>query len=94
MSECDDDVHAILYSHSIFTLALSTFFLFIMAPLRIGMIGGGTVGGGVYEIIMNRLSSKCIVTKLCVQNLKQAARLSFRRERDETNDRCEFDTRR
>ncbi|KAL3806651.1 hypothetical protein ACHAXA_001953 [Cyclostephanos tholiformis] len=24
-------------------------------PLRIGMIGAGTVGGGVYEIIMNRL---------------------------------------
>jgi homoserine dehydrogenase len=45
--------------------------LFIMAPLRIGMIGGGTVGGGVYEIIMNRLASKCVVTKICVQNLNK-----------------------
>jgi len=27
----------------------------MMNPLRIGMIGGGTVGGGVYEIIMDRL---------------------------------------
>lgn len=26
-----------------------------MKPIRIGMIGAGTVGGGVYEIIMNRL---------------------------------------
>jgi homoserine dehydrogenase len=40
-------------------------------PLRIGMIGGGTVGGGVYEIIMNRLSQKCIITKLCVQSLSK-----------------------
>jgi homoserine dehydrogenase len=42
------------------------------APLVcIGMIGGGTVGGGVYEIIMNRLSHKCIVTKLCLRNLSK-----------------------
>lgn len=26
----------------------------MMKPLRVGMIGGGTVGGGVYEIIMDR----------------------------------------
>lgn len=42
-----------------------------MAPLRIGMIGGGTVGGGVYEIIMNRLSDKCIITKICVRDLSK-----------------------
>lgn len=41
------------------------------APLRIGMIGGGTVGGGVYEIIMNRLSQKCIITQICVRDLSK-----------------------
>ena len=29
-----------------------------MKPIRIGMIGAGTVGGGVYEIIMGRLRSQ------------------------------------
>ena len=29
-----------------------------MEPLRIGMIGAGTVGGGIYEIIMGRLRSQ------------------------------------
>lgn len=40
-------------------------------PLRIGMIGGGTVGGGVYEIIMNRLSDRAIITKVCVRDLSK-----------------------
>mmetsp|Transcript_26011 Transcript_26011/g.40836 ORF Transcript_26011/g.40836 Transcript_26011/m.40836 type:complete len:435 (-) Transcript_26011:109-1413(-) len=36
---------------------------------RIGMIGAGTVGGGVYEIIMNRLkSSSATITKICVRD--------------------------
>lgn len=44
-----------------------------MTPLRIGLVGGGTVGGGVYEIIMN-LATKpsvrpCIITKICVRDL-------------------------
>mmetsp|Transcript_150 Transcript_150/g.298 ORF Transcript_150/g.298 Transcript_150/m.298 type:complete len:433 (+) Transcript_150:85-1383(+) len=35
----------------------------------IGMIGAGTVGGGVYEIIMNRLkSSSATITKICVRD--------------------------
>jgi len=51
-------------------------------PLRIGMIGAGTVGGGVYEIIMNRLGSRSagnnttasgakkqvVITKICVRD--------------------------
>ncbi|KAL7491224.1 hypothetical protein ACHAWT_000640 [Skeletonema menzelii] len=36
---------------------------------RIGMIGAGTVGGGVYEIIMNRLkSTSAKITKICVRD--------------------------
>ena len=44
-------------------------------PLRIGMIGAGVVGGGVYEIIMNRLGSSSaantntpVITKICVRD--------------------------
>ncbi|KAL7516634.1 hypothetical protein ACHAWX_001626 [Stephanocyclus meneghinianus] len=52
-------------------------------PLRIGMIGAGTVGGGVYEIIMNRLGGSSnksqaasaasknitpVITKICVRD--------------------------
>lgn len=37
-------------------------------PLRIGLVGGGTVGGGVYEILMGRLSGVAVVTKLCVRD--------------------------
>eukprot|EP00584_Thalassiosira_punctigera_P016466 CAMPEP_0172548594 /NCGR_PEP_ID=MMETSP1067-20121228/17843_1 /TAXON_ID=265564 ORGANISM="Thalassiosira punctigera, Strain Tpunct2005C2" /NCGR_SAMPLE_ID=MMETSP1067 /ASSEMBLY_ACC=CAM_ASM_000444 /LENGTH=453 /DNA_ID=CAMNT_0013335831 /DNA_START=49 /DNA_END=1410 /DNA_ORIENTATION=- len=53
-------------------------------PLRIGMIGAGTVGGGVYELIMNRLGGGSggnssrkestpatptpIITKICVRD--------------------------
>jgi homoserine dehydrogenase len=29
-------------------------------PLRIGMVGGGTVGGGVYEIVMDRLGGTAL----------------------------------
>jgi homoserine dehydrogenase len=36
------------------------------------MIGGGTVGGGVYEIIMNRLSDRAIITRVCVRDLTKA----------------------
>jgi len=42
-------------------------------PLRIGMFGGGTVGGGVYEILMHRkvptLSRPVVICKICVQSL-------------------------
>jgi homoserine dehydrogenase len=45
------------------------------APLRIGMIGGGTVGGGVYEIIMSRLQHRVgrplVITKICVKDLSK-----------------------
>lgn len=53
-----------------------------LRPLRIGMIGAGTVGGGVYEIIMNRLGGRSagnntttsgakkqvVITKICVRD--------------------------
>uniref|UniRef100_A0A7S2KEY7 Homoserine dehydrogenase n=1 Tax=Leptocylindrus danicus TaxID=163516 RepID=A0A7S2KEY7_9STRA len=42
----------------------------ISKTLRIGMIGGGTVGGGVYELIMNRLGgATATITKICVRDL-------------------------
>jgi len=46
-----------------------------MNPFKIGMIGGGTVGGGVYELIMDRLKSSTdttrpmIISKICVRDL-------------------------
>lgn len=45
-------------------------------PLRIGMVGGGTVGGGVYEILMAAntlplLKRPCIITKICVKSLSK-----------------------
>jgi homoserine dehydrogenase len=49
-----------------------------MAPFRIGMMGAGTVGGGVYDIIMNRLSANTnnnstkrpiVITKILVRSL-------------------------
>lgn len=49
-------------------------------PLRIGMVGGGTVGGGVYEILMGNSASggqlphlrrKCVITKICVKDLSK-----------------------
>jgi len=53
------------------SLLSSSHITFIMPPLRIGLIGGGTVGGGVYEIIMNRLSQKCVITRICVRDLSK-----------------------
>ncbi|KAL3792982.1 hypothetical protein HJC23_010995 [Cyclotella cryptica] len=56
-------------------------------PLRIGMIGAGTVGGGVYEIIMNRLGGSSnkslaasagnanntpVITKICVRDASKS----------------------
>jgi homoserine dehydrogenase len=41
-------------------------------PLRIGMFGGGTVGGGVYEILMQRgcVSQRAMeIRKICVRSL-------------------------
>uniref|UniRef100_A0A7S3Q5E2 Homoserine dehydrogenase n=1 Tax=Chaetoceros debilis TaxID=122233 RepID=A0A7S3Q5E2_9STRA len=50
-------------------------------PIHIGMFGAGTVGGGVYEIIMGRLGNHaslsltnpslrpCIITKICVRDV-------------------------
>ena len=55
-----------------------------LRPLRIGMIGGGTVGGGVYDIIMGRLGGskseaaaspttrQCVITKICVRDLAKS----------------------
>ena len=49
-----------------------------MTPFRIGMMGAGTVGGGVYDIIMNRLSANTnndstkrpiVITKILVRSL-------------------------
>lgn len=44
-------------------------------PLRVGLVGGGVVGGGTYEILMGRLGGStpssnppCVVTKLCVRD--------------------------
>mmetsp|Transcript_19 Transcript_19/g.28 ORF Transcript_19/g.28 Transcript_19/m.28 type:complete len:448 (+) Transcript_19:56-1399(+) len=66
-------------------------------PLRIGMFGGGTVGGGVYEIIMGRLGGsrvdsaptqsnnnlrKCIIAKICVRDLAKPR--SFHIDDDKT----------
>eukprot|EP00980_Cylindrotheca_fusiformis_P006760 scaffold1410_cov123-Cylindrotheca_fusiformis.AAC.8 len=60
-------------------------------PLRIGMVGGGTVGGGVYELIMgggnNGLRSRIrqrplIITKICVQDLSKPR--SFHLDDDRT----------
>lgn len=48
-------------------------------PLRIGMIGAGVVGGGVYEIIMNRLGGSAaaktntpVITKICVRDANKS----------------------
>ncbi|CAB9508145.1 Homoserine dehydrogenase [Seminavis robusta] len=51
------------------------------SPLRIGMIGGGTVGGGVYEILMGNsgngghqlphLRRPCVISKICVKDLSK-----------------------
>lgn len=46
----------------------------ISKTLRIGMVGGGTVGGGVYELIMGRLKNttpKCIISKICVRDINK-----------------------
>ena len=50
-------------------------------PLHIGMVGGGTIGGGVYEILMGNSASSgqqlphlrrpCIITKICVKDLSK-----------------------
>ena len=38
-------------------------------PLRVALVGGGTVGGGVYEILMGRQQGRhAVVTKLCVRD--------------------------
>lgn len=44
------------------------------APLlRIGMIGAGTVGGGVYDLIMNRLGgTKAVISKICVRDVTKS----------------------
>jgi homoserine dehydrogenase len=40
--------------------------------LRIGMFGGGTVGGGVYELLMSSgSSSSTVITKICVSDLSK-----------------------
>ncbi|GAX27779.1 homoserine dehydrogenase [Fistulifera solaris] len=42
-----------------------------MKPLRIGMYGGGTVGGGVYELIMKNKASNIVISKICVRDLNK-----------------------
>lgn len=47
-----------------------------LKPVRIGMIGAGTVGGGVYEIVMGRLRDRkgrrpLLITKICVKDLSK-----------------------
>ncbi len=45
-----------------------------MKPLRIGMYGGGTVGGGVYELIMNNKNNKArniVISHICVRDLSK-----------------------
>jgi predicted dehydrogenase len=42
-----------------------------MKPLRIGMYGGGTVGGGVYELIMKNKASNIVISKICVRDLSK-----------------------
>lgn len=37
---------------------------------RLGMLGGGTVGGGVYEILASR--SNIVISKICVRSLEKA----------------------
>ena len=68
-----------------------------LRPLRIGMVGGGTVGGGVYDIIMGRLGGssvdttgqmassstrRCVITKICVRDLAKPR--SFHVDEDKT----------
>jgi homoserine dehydrogenase len=44
-----------------------------MTSFNIGMYGGGTVGGGVYELIMKNSPSNCMkITKICVRDLTKA----------------------
>lgn len=45
-------------------------------PLRIGLVGAGTVGGGVYELVMGRLRDRkgkrpLLITKICVKDLSK-----------------------
>ena len=40
--------------------------------LRVGMIGAGTVGGGVYELLYQYYSDQIQVTKICVRSLEKA----------------------
>jgi homoserine dehydrogenase len=61
------------------------------APLRIGMIGGGTVGGGVYEIIMQRqrelvgstLRRPVDIAKICVKSLDKPRDFEIDRNKTE-----------
>lgn len=39
--------------------------------LTIGMYGGGTVGGGVYELIMDRYKADIKITKICVRDVNK-----------------------
>jgi homoserine dehydrogenase len=41
-----------------------------LSPYRIGMFGAGTVGGGVYELVMNRRPrrSGAVISKICVRD--------------------------
>lgn len=59
----------------------STITLNKMNPFKIGLIGGGTVGGGVYELVMDRLKGSLssstdaarpmIISKICVRDVEK-----------------------
>lgn len=55
--------------HYVITMSIAP----AVVPLRIGMFGGGVVGGGVYEILMQRgvatLRRPVVISKICVRNL-------------------------
>jgi len=38
-------------------------------PFRIGMLGAGTVGGGVYELVMKQAFPSITISKICVRSL-------------------------
>jgi len=38
-------------------------------PFRIGMLGAGTVGGGVYELVMKQAFPSIVISKICVRSL-------------------------
>jgi homoserine dehydrogenase len=74
-SQTDATSHSFTYVSSLLAMSASN----LSRPLRVGLVGGGVVGGGAYEILMGRLGGSsgkptppllrpCVVTKLCVKD--------------------------